>query len=191
MIRNESHFTRIPFAPLNAEFDDRYLTKRIHFTLSMLRTRYLVQKCQFLWCGFIFCARRSFKKYVLPSLNIKSLLQYKLHFIFFSSITLPPHSGPRPLIQFCNHFSQAVGLFGRVISPSKGLYLNTGQHKHRINAYTPEISRPWMGFEPTIPACERAKTVHALDRADTVTGKYTLSWKYIKRFINKFKCRKG
>jgi hypothetical protein len=29
---------------------------------------------------------------------------------------------------------------------------------------------PWLGFEPTIPAFERAKTVHALDRAATVIG---------------------
>jgi hypothetical protein len=27
-----------------------------------------------------------------------------------------------------------------------------------------------MGFEPTIPASERAKTGHALDRSATVTG---------------------
>jgi hypothetical protein len=27
-----------------------------------------------------------------------------------------------------------------------------------------------VGFEPTIPAFERAKTVHALDRAATVIG---------------------
>jgi hypothetical protein len=27
---------------------------------------------------------------------------------------------------------------------------------------------PWVGFEPTIPASERAKTVHALDRSKTV-----------------------
>jgi hypothetical protein len=27
-----------------------------------------------------------------------------------------------------------------------------------------------MGFEPTIPGSERAKTVHALDRSATVTG---------------------
>jgi hypothetical protein len=27
---------------------------------------------------------------------------------------------------------------------------------------------PWVGFEPTIPALERAKAVHALDRAATV-----------------------
>jgi hypothetical protein len=29
---------------------------------------------------------------------------------------------------------------------------------------------PWVGFEPTVPASERAKTVHALDRSATVTG---------------------
>jgi hypothetical protein len=28
-----------------------------------------------------------------------------------------------------------------------------------------------MGSEPTIPASEREKTVQALDRSDTVTGK--------------------
>jgi hypothetical protein len=29
---------------------------------------------------------------------------------------------------------------------------------------------PWVGFEPTIPGSERAKTVHILDRSATVTG---------------------
>jgi hypothetical protein len=29
---------------------------------------------------------------------------------------------------------------------------------------------PEVGFEPTIPVSERAKTVHAVDRAATVTG---------------------
>jgi hypothetical protein len=29
---------------------------------------------------------------------------------------------------------------------------------------------PQVGFEPTFPAFERAKTVHALDRAVTVIG---------------------
>jgi hypothetical protein len=29
---------------------------------------------------------------------------------------------------------------------------------------------PWVGFEPTIPAFELARTVHALDRATTVIG---------------------
>jgi hypothetical protein len=32
--------------------------------------------------------------------------------------------------------TQSVGLLGRVISLSQGHYLQTGQHKHRINAFT-------------------------------------------------------
>jgi hypothetical protein len=87
-------------------------------------------------------------------------------------MTLPTHSGPWPLIQFGNHFLQTVGLLGLAISPSQGRYLNTRQHKHRINAYTHQTSMPWTGFEPTIPASERAKTVHVLDRAATVTGMF-------------------
>jgi hypothetical protein len=60
------------------------------------------------------------------------------------------------------HFSflilkQSVGVFGWGISPSQGRYL----YKHR------QTSTPWVGFEPTIPAFERAKTIHALDRAAT------------------------
>jgi hypothetical protein len=55
------------------------------------------------------------------------------------SVTFPAHSGPRPLFQFRNNFSQTVGLLGWVISPSHGLYLNTWRHKHRINAHTPNI----------------------------------------------------
>jgi hypothetical protein len=33
-----------------------------------------------------------------------------------------------------------------------------------------QTSMPWVGFEPTIPAFERAKAIHALDRAATVIG---------------------
>jgi hypothetical protein len=87
-------------------------------------------------------------------------------------MALPAHSGPRPLFQFRNHFSQTVGLLGRVISPFQGRYLNTGQHKHRINAYIHQTFMPWVGFETTIPASERAKTVYTLDRVATVTGSH-------------------
>jgi hypothetical protein len=65
---------------------------------------------------------------------------------------------------------QTVGLLGRVISPSQGLYPNTGQHKHRINTHTYQTFMPCVGFEPTIPAPERVKVVHALDRWATMTG---------------------
>jgi hypothetical protein len=32
---------------------------------------------------------------------------------------------------------------------------------------------PWVGFEPTIPAFELAKTVHASDRAAAVIDNFT------------------
>jgi hypothetical protein len=44
---------------------------------------------------------------------------------------------------------------------------------------------PWVGFEPTIPAFERAKTVHALDRAATVIGVITLYGAWISLNTNK------
>jgi hypothetical protein len=34
---------------------------------------------------------------------------------------------------------------------------------------------PRVGYEPTIPVFERAKTVHALDRAATVIGLYLIT----------------
>jgi hypothetical protein len=65
---------------------------------------------------------------------------------------------------------QTVGLLQRVISSSQGLYLNTGQHEHRRNAYTHQTSMPCSKFEPTVPSSKWAKTVHALDHSTTVTG---------------------
>jgi hypothetical protein len=77
---------------------------------------------------------------------------------------------PWPLIFSVSwSFLQTVGLLGRVISSSQGLYPNAEQHKHRINTYTYQTSMLCVGFEPTIQASERAKTVHALDRSATVT----------------------
>jgi hypothetical protein len=73
-------------------------------------------------------------------------MQHKFSFIY----SFIPSRAP----QFRNHFSQTVGHLGRVISPSQGLYLNIGQHKHRINAYTHQTSIPWVGFEPMIPEFE-------------------------------------
>jgi hypothetical protein len=65
---------------------------------------------------------------------------------------------------------QTAGLLGRVIRSSQGLYLNTGQHKHRINTYTCKTSITSVGFEPMISASERTTTVHTLDSSATVTG---------------------
>jgi hypothetical protein len=46
---------------------------------------------------------------------------------------------------------------------------------------------PLMGFEPTIPVFERAKTVRALDRAATVIGQDDGmgTYKFVKRQIFK------
>jgi hypothetical protein len=79
------------------------------------------------------------------------------------SMVLPAHSGLRPLIQFRNHFSQTIGLLWQVISSSQGRYRNTRKLKHRINTYTYRTCMPWVGFELTIPASERAKTVQVSD----------------------------
>jgi hypothetical protein len=67
--------------------------------------------------------------------------------------------GSRPLIFNFMIILQTVGVLGRVISSSQGLYLNTRQHKYRMNTY--QIFMPCVGFEPTIQAAEGAKTVHA------------------------------
>jgi hypothetical protein len=64
-------------------------------------------------------------------------------------------------LQFLN-LRHSVGLLRRVISPSQGRYLTQTQNKHK------QTFMPRVGFEPTIPAFERAKTVHALDCTATV-----------------------
>jgi hypothetical protein len=40
----------------------------------------------------------------------------------------------------------------------------------------------WVGFEPTIPASERAKTVHALHRPATVPGEEFITYAQILQF---------
>jgi hypothetical protein len=59
------------------------------------------------------------------------------------------------------------------IRPSQGLYLHREQHKHRTKADNTDI-HALIGFEPTIPASEREKSVHALDRAATVINPFNV-----------------
>jgi hypothetical protein len=83
---------------------------------------------------------------------------------------------------------QTVGLLGRVFSSFQGLYLNTGQHKHRVDTYIYQTFMLFVGFEPMTPASERGKTVHALDRIDRlVTSIYTHGGLiFINAFISKY-----
>jgi hypothetical protein len=80
-------------------------------------------------------------------------------------------------------FSQSVVLLGRGISPSQGLYLHIGQHKQNKSTQT---SMPQVWFEPTIPIFERAKIVHALDRAATVICTLTVTGSNSDRYPCRF-----
>jgi hypothetical protein len=102
-------------------------------------------------------------------LLLQRFLYTNSEYIFFFHWLYSP-LGPRPLFFSFMIILQMVGLLGRVISSSQDLYINTGQQRHRINTYTHHTSMPYVGFEPTIPASERAKTAHVLDRSATVTG---------------------
>jgi hypothetical protein len=56
--------------------------------------------------------------------------------IFFFNGSYRPYRAPGLFFSSVIIFTQTVELLGRVISPSQGRYLYTGQPKHRINAYT-------------------------------------------------------
>jgi hypothetical protein len=64
----------------------------------------------------------------------------------------------------CLNLRHSVGLPGRVISPSQSRYLTQTQNKYK------QASMLRVGFELVISVFERAKTVHASDRAATVIG---------------------
>jgi hypothetical protein len=68
------------------------------------------------------------------------------------------------LMNLCGHL---VGLLGRGISPTQGLYLHTEQHNTEKRGHT---SMPRVGFESMIPVFEQPKTVRASDRLATGTG---------------------
>jgi hypothetical protein len=64
---------------------------------------------------------------------------------------------------------QLVGLLGQVISFSQGLYLYTNTEKRTHNTNTKHPCQ--VGFETTVLASTRAKTVHASDRhGSTLVG---------------------
>jgi hypothetical protein len=58
-----------------------------------------------------------------------------LGYSFIQQWVYSPLLVPGLFFSFVIIFTKSVGLLGRVISPSQGRYLHTGQHKHRIHAY--------------------------------------------------------
>jgi hypothetical protein len=82
-------------------------------------------------------------------------------------MSLQPFVGTWPLLQFRNLIYIDGGLLGRVMSPSQGRYLHTGQDKHRINAHTDTHALSGiLSHDPSV----RASAVYALDRAAIVIG---------------------
>jgi hypothetical protein len=73
----------------------------------------------------------------LPPLSVTqhTILRTLKETLHYLSMALRSLVGPWPLFQFIEIFTQSVELLGRGISLSQGLYLHTGQHKHRINAH--------------------------------------------------------
>jgi hypothetical protein len=117
-------------------------------------------------CQMFFISANSFPDEACKWTDILITLSKTFPGHSMSFLALPGHPRHRPQIQFRNNFTQAVGFLGRVINLSQGRYLNKGQ-----------------GFEPTIPASERAKTVHTLDRAATVTSTSDVIYGSLFRYI--------
>jgi hypothetical protein len=82
--------------------------------------------------------------------------------ITFFLIWLYILSGPWPLFQFPKLYvdGRAPWMSDQPVARPLPTHRTTQTQNKRT-----QTSMPWVGFEHTIPAFERAKTVHALDRA--------------------------
>jgi hypothetical protein len=74
---------------------------------------------------------------------------------------------PWPLFQFLNPYivSRTPLTANQPVAKLLPKHRTTQTQTNRTQTYMPRVR-----FEPTIPAFDRAKSVHALDRADTVIG---------------------
>jgi hypothetical protein len=88
--------------------------------------------------------------------------------LYFFSLSMALQAfGPWPLFQFLNpiHIGRTFWTGDQSVSRPLPAHKTTQTQNKRT-----QTSMPRLGFEPTTPAFERAKTVHALDRAATVVG---------------------
>jgi hypothetical protein len=87
--------------------------------------------------------------------------------IYYLSVAIQSFVGSWPIFQFPNHihsrYDSLDGGWGRRKAVT---YTRKNTNTEKLT----QTSMAWMGFEPTIPAFERAKTVHALDCPATVIG---------------------
>jgi hypothetical protein len=85
----------------------------------------------------------------------------------YLSVALQPFVGPWPLFQFLDQYT--VGRTPWLGDQPVVRHLRTHRTTQAQNKRT-QTSMLWVGFEPTISAFKRAKTIHALARAATVIG---------------------
>jgi hypothetical protein len=84
---------------------------------------------------------------------------------------------------------RSLGLLWRVMSPSRSFYLHKSQHKYRkTHTHTRKTSLSEVGFETTITASKRTKTVHATNNSAIVSGLLTVKGE---KLWNELKAVKG
>jgi hypothetical protein len=79
-----------------------------------------------------------------------------------------PFVGPQPLFQLLNPIHSR---YDSLDGGSASFKVSTYTQNNTSTEWTHTTSMPWAGFEPTTAAFEKAKTVHALDDAATVTSR--------------------
>jgi hypothetical protein len=85
-----------------------------------------------------------------------------IHLFIHPSMVLQPFLAPLPLLQFRNIFytdGRTPWTGDQPVARPLPTHSRTQAQDKRT-----ETSMPWMGFETTIPAFERGKTVNALER---------------------------
>jgi hypothetical protein len=81
-------------------------------------------------------------------------------------MALQPFVGPWPLFSVSCSYTQSVGLLGRGISSSQGLYLHT-EHKHRINTNTNiHASSGIRTHDPSVWVGEDSSCLRPRDHSD-------------------------
>jgi hypothetical protein len=99
--------------------------------------------------------------------NIYHFTAPKYFHSFIHQLLYSPFLGPGLFFSSMIFFTLTVGLLGRLISPSQGRYLHTGQHKRRINArpniHTLSGNR---NHDPRFRTSEESSCLKPRDRCD-------------------------
>jgi hypothetical protein len=135
---------------------------------KFLRSRLITQHSKYLWCKKMKFTELCMK-YAVINLKINHVKTQGFNNFFPVALQSLNDLGRLTYRRFLELFIHILGLLGRVISPSQGLYLyRTAQHrKTRTNIHA------LSGIRTHDPSNQPAKT-HASDRTDSVTGRVSI-----------------